>query len=59
MDAFLEGVKLYAPYILGVLLAISELLALIPGIKANSVFTAIVGGVKWVKEKFFPAPKAE
>lgn len=37
--------------ILAALLAISELLALIPGVKANSVFQAIVNGIKWALDK--------
>jgi len=33
------------------LLAISEALGSIPSIKANGVFTAIVNGLKWLKDK--------
>jgi len=37
--------------ILGFLLALSEVLALIPSIKANSVFQIIVNGIKKVAGK--------
>ena len=43
--------------ILVFLLALSEVLALIPSIKANSVFQLAVGGLKKLKEVF--APKKE
>jgi hypothetical protein len=42
--------------ILGALLALSEVLALIPGIKSNSVFQLIVNIVKKVKEFISPKP---
>jgi hypothetical protein len=42
--------------ILGALLALSEVLALIPGIKSNSVFQLIVNIVKKVKEFLSPKP---
>lgn len=51
--------------ILIALLAVSELLALIPSIKANSIFQLIVGGLKKIKElvskkpEVVEAPKAE
>lgn len=35
--------------ILAALLAISEVLALVPGIKANGIFDAIVKGLKFAK----------
>ncbi len=41
--------------VLGALLALSEALALIPGVKANSIFQAFVNGVKFIKSKIFPA----
>jgi hypothetical protein len=41
------------PVIVSVLLGLSEVLALIPGIKANSVFQLIVNGLKAI------APKSE
>jgi hypothetical protein len=37
--------------ILGFLLALSEVLALIPSIKANSVFQIVVNGIKKVSGK--------
>jgi hypothetical protein len=37
--------------ILGVLWGISEALALIPAVKANSIFQAIVGVLGWLKGK--------
>lgn len=40
--------------IFGVLFAISELLSLIPAIKANGVFQAIYSGLKWIGGKFLP-----
>lgn len=40
--------------VLGVLLATSEGLALIPSVKANSIFQAIVGILKFLKEKIAP-----
>lgn len=40
--------------ILGALLATSEALALIPGVAANSVFQAVVNGVRWIKAQIFP-----
>lgn len=36
--------------LLGFALALSEVLALIPGVKSNSVFQLIVGALKKVKE---------
>jgi hypothetical protein len=36
--------------IVSALLAISELLALVPGVKANSVFQLVVGALKKVKD---------
>ncbi len=41
--------------VIGALLALSEALALIPGVAANSIFQAVVNGVKWVKAKIFPS----
>jgi len=38
------------------LLAVSEVLALIPSIKSNSVFQWILNALKWIKEKA-PKPK--
>ena len=34
------------------ILAVSECLALIPVVKANSVYQAIYNGLGWLKEKF-------
>lgn len=42
--------------IMGALLSLSEALALIPGVKANSIFQAVVNGLSWLKDKL--APKA-
>lgn len=36
--------------LLGFALALSEVLALIPGVKSNSIFQLIVGALKKVKE---------
>ena len=44
--------------ILVFLLALSELLAIVPGVKANSIFQLVVAGLKKVKEVILPAPKA-
>ena len=32
-------------------LAVSEALASIPALKANSIFQAVMGGLKWVADK--------
>jgi hypothetical protein len=37
--------------IVGALLAVSELLSLIPKIKSNGIFTLVVNILKWFKEK--------
>lgn len=37
--------------ILGALLSVSELLALIPSVKANSIFQAVVNGIKSLLKK--------
>jgi len=37
--------------LLGALLAISEALALIPAVKANSIFEAAVNAIKWALGK--------
>lgn len=42
--------------ILGVLLALSEVLALFPGVKSNSVFQLVVNIIKKVKEFISPKP---
>ena len=39
------------PAFLGALLAISEALAMIPSIKANSIFQAIFNGIKSIAKK--------
>lgn len=44
--------------IFGFLFALSEALAMLPFIKANSIFQAIYNGIKFVKEKLLPK-KAE
>lgn len=44
--------------ILVFLLALSELLGLIPSIKANSIFGLVVGALKKIKEVLTSAPKA-
>lgn len=44
----LEVIQNHAVVILAALLAVSEALALIPGLKSNSVFTLIVNGAKKV-----------
>lgn len=53
--AFVNTVLAHKVEILSGLLFVSEALALIPSIKANSIFTAIYNGIKWAKEKFAPA----
>lgn len=50
-------IQLHGTDILVALLLISEGLAYVPQIKANSVFQAVVNGLKWLKAKL-PAPKA-
>ena len=44
--------------ILGVLFGLSEVLAMIPGIKSNSVFQMIYNSLKFLKGKFLPGPNA-
>ncbi len=34
-----------------VLLAVSESLAAIPAVKANSIYQAVSNGLKWIKDK--------
>jgi hypothetical protein len=51
-------VMLHLPLVLAVLLGISEALALVPQIKANSIFQAILNGLKFIKEKFLPKKAA-
>jgi hypothetical protein len=43
--------------ILIALLAVSEALALVPGVKANSIFQLVVNVLRTIKEKLIPAPK--
>lgn len=45
--------------VLGVLFALSEALAAIPSVKANSVFQLISGAVKWLYEKMKPSGAAK
>lgn len=45
---FLDFLMANKVVLIGLLFAISEVLALIPGVKANSVFQAIFNGVKWL-----------
>lgn len=52
---FLQGNQVAV--ILGCLWAMSEGLAQIPSVEANSVFQAIHNGLKWLKDKLSPAPK--
>ena len=40
--------------IIGVLFGISEALALIPAIRANSVFQLVYNALKSIKDKFLP-----
>jgi hypothetical protein len=49
-----EGMQMLA-VIAAALFAVSEGLALIPSVKANSVFQAIQNGIKWVMNKLKPA----
>lgn len=44
--------------VLGVLLAVSELLAVVPSVQANSVFQLVVGALKKAKEVVTPTPPA-
>lgn len=48
MASVIDWVMANKAVILGVLLAISEVLALVPGIKANSIFTLLFG---WLKKE--------
>ena len=50
----IEFITLHSALILGLLLALSEILALIPGVAANSVFQLVFGFLKKKQE----APKA-
>ncbi len=45
----------YAVAVLSVLLAISEVLALMPNVKSNSFFQLVYNLLKSLKEKFLPA----
>lgn len=54
MQGIIQWIVENGVVVLGVLFAISEALAAIPAVKANSVFQAIAGGIKWAKEKFAP-----
>jgi hypothetical protein len=47
----LQTIQSYLPQILFALLSFSEILALIPGIKANSIFQLIVNFLKKFAEK--------
>lgn len=47
----IEFIQANAEIILGALLALSELLALIPGVKSNSIFTLIVNAIKSLMPK--------
>lgn len=43
--------------VLGALLAISEALAFIPGVKANGIFQAIFNGLKKIKDMVSKKPE--
>lgn len=58
MQGIIQWIVDNGAMVLGVLFAISEALAAIPSVKANSVFQAIAGAIKWLKEKFAPAKAA-
>lgn len=45
------GATTWIAAILGVLLAVSELLALIPGVKSNGIFDAVYKGLKAISGK--------
>jgi len=46
--------SLAIPAILVLLLALSEVLALIPAVKANSVFQLVSNVLRTIKDKLFP-----
>lgn len=48
----IEFITLHGLEILAALLALSEILALIPGVKSNSIFQLIVGGLVKLKGMF-------
>lgn len=43
LNSVLSWIASHGPLILGALLALSEILAEIPGVKANSIFQLVVG----------------
>lgn len=51
----LDAIVQHATLALAVLFGISESLALIPAVNANSVFQAIFNGLKFVKDKVLPS----
>jgi hypothetical protein len=54
-------VWLYANWalIVSALFAVSELLALIPAVKSNSVFQLVYNALKGMKEKILPRPPVQ
>jgi hypothetical protein len=52
----MEEVMMIVSVVLAVLLALSEALALIPAVKANGIFQALVNGMKFLKDKLLPSP---
>jgi hypothetical protein len=51
----LDAIMQNATLALAVLFGISEALALIPSVKANSVFQAVYNGLKFLKDKVMPS----
>jgi hypothetical protein len=46
------------PLILIALLSVSEVLALLPGVKSNSIFQLVVNTLRAIKDAITPKPKA-
>jgi hypothetical protein len=57
LNGVIEWIVLNKEPLLVAGLALSELLALIPAVKSNSIFQAIYNGLKKLREKLLPAPK--
>jgi hypothetical protein len=52
MEVVINWIVANKVVLLTLLLALSEVLALIPAVKANSVAQAIFNGIKWAYDKF-------
>lgn len=57
MAAVIAWLQANSTMVFGVLWGVSEVLALIPGVKANSVFQLVVGALAMLKPKSEELPK--